>query len=85
SVSTALLYGSLGANQLTKRSDIDLFIQSSISVQSWHERLLRLFGKQLAHTDILGSKITLRTQDRLLIEIVVGPSLSDISLYYRES
>ncbi|EOA6587755.1 hypothetical protein ACH7VG_003370 [Vibrio vulnificus] len=85
SVPTALLYGSLGANQLTKRSDIDLFIQSSISVQSWHERLLRLFGEQLAHTDILGSKITLRTQDRLLIEIVIGQSLSDISLYYRES
>ncbi len=85
SVSTALLYGSLGANQLTKRSDIDLFIQSSISVQEWHERLLRLFGEQLTHTDILGSKITLRTQDRLLIEIVVGQSLSDISLYYRES
>ncbi|MGV1717910.1 nucleotidyltransferase domain-containing protein [Vibrio furnissii] len=85
SVSTALLYGSLGANQLTKRSDIDLFIQSSISVQEWHERLLRLFGEQLTHTDILGSKITLRTQDRLLIEIVVGQSLSDIFLYYRES
>lgn len=85
SASTALLYGSLGANQLTKRSDIDLFIQSSISVQEWHERLLRLFGEQLTHTDILGSKITLRTQDRLLIEIVVGQSLSDISLYYRES
>ncbi|HFQ5220666.1 TPA: nucleotidyltransferase domain-containing protein [Vibrio vulnificus] len=85
SVSTALLYGSLGANQLTKRSDIDLFIQSSISVQEWHERLLRLFGEQLTHTDILGSKITLRTQERLLIEIVIGQSLSDISLYYRES
>ncbi|WP_154180954.1 hypothetical protein [Vibrio furnissii] len=85
SASTALLYGSLGANQLTKRSDIDLFIQSSISVYGWHEKLLRLFGEQLTHTDILGSKITLRTQDRLLIEIVVGQSLSDISLYYRES
>jgi len=44
-----------------------------------------LFGEQLAHTDILGSKITLRTQDRLLIEIVIGQPLSDISLYYRES
>lgn len=85
SVSTALLYGSLGANQLTKRSDIDLFIQSSISVLVWYERFLKLFGAQLTHTDILGSKITLRTQDRLLIEIVIGQSLSDISLYYRES
>ncbi|WP_063661995.1 hypothetical protein [Aliivibrio fischeri] len=84
-VSTALFFGSLGANQLTFLSDIDLFIQSECSVENWYSKLLSQLAPELVHTDVLGSKITLRTIDGQLIEVVIGKSLSDISLYYRES
>lgn len=84
-VSTALFFGSLGANQLTLLSDIDLFIQSECSVENWYSKLLSQLAPELVHTDVLGSKITLRTIDGQLIEVVIGKSLSDISLYYRES
>lgn len=82
---TVLGFGSLGANRLTTLSDLDLFIQSELSVVKWCETLLALLGNECVHADILGSKITLRMQDRLLVEVVIGRTISDISLYYRES
>ena len=82
---TILSFGSLGANRLTTLSDLDLFIQSDLSADKWCEKLLTLLGNECVHADILGSKITLRMQDRLLVEVVIGRAISDISLYYRES
>jgi predicted nucleotidyltransferase len=83
--SALLVFGSLGANQLTTLSDIDFFIQSTCSVAYWHSKLITLFSAELAHSDILGTKITLRMHDRQLIEVVVGQSLAEIALYYCES
>lgn len=82
---TVLGFGSLGANRLTTLSDLDLFIQSDLSADKWCKKLLALLGNECVHADILGTKITLRMQNRLLVEIVIGRTISDISLYYRES
>ncbi|PSW66561.1 hypothetical protein C0Z01_20305 [Photobacterium kishitanii] len=82
---TVLGFGSLGANRLTTLSDLDLFIQSDLSADKWCEKLLALLGNECVHADILGTKITLRMKNRLLVEVVIGRTTSEISLYYRES
>lgn len=84
-IDVAVIYGSLGANQVTLDSDIDYFIQSSEPASYWLEALQKYFGHEVIHADLLGNKITLRFKTALLIEVVVGKQLSDIALYYRES
>lgn len=84
-IDVAVIYGSLGANQVALDSDIDYFIQSSVPASYWLEALQSYFGDEVVHTDLLGNKITLRFKTALLIEVVVGKQLSDIALYYRES
>ncbi|ELV8643684.1 hypothetical protein QNE66_003360 [Vibrio vulnificus] len=84
-IDVAVIYGSLGANQVALDSDIDYFIQSSEPASYWLEALQSYFGHEVVHTDILDNKITLRFRTALLIEVVVGKQLSDIALYYRES
>ncbi|EGQ9815627.1 hypothetical protein FV768_06500 [Vibrio parahaemolyticus] len=85
SVEAAVIYGSLGANQVAPDSDIDYFIQSSFPAAYWLDVFQEHFGDDVIHTDLLGNKITLRFKTALLVEIVVGKQLSDIALYYRES
>lgn len=84
-IDVAVIYGSLGANQVTLDSDIDYFIQSGFPASYWLEALQSYFGDEVVHTDLLGNKITLRFKTALLIEVVVGKQLSGIVLYYRES
>ncbi len=85
SIEAAVIYGSLGANQIAPDSDIDYFIQSSFSALHWLDALQEHFGDDVIHADLLGNKITLRFKTALLVEIVVGKQLSEIALYYRES
>ncbi|MEZ9835284.1 hypothetical protein AB4341_17315 [Vibrio breoganii] len=84
-VEVAVIYGSLGANQVVIDSDIDYFIQSSFPASYWLDSLQQYFGHEVIHADLLGKKITLRFKTSLLVEVVVGKQLSDIALYYRES
>lgn len=84
-IEVAVIYGSLGANQVALDSDIDYFIQSSIPASYWLDALQKYFGSDVIHTDLLGNKITLRFKTSLLLEVVVGKQLSEIALYYRES
>lgn len=84
-ISAALFYGSFGANRGTLDSDIDYFIQSNKSASYWFNAFVESFDLNVIHADLLGNKITLRFENTLLVEIVVGTQLSDIALYYRES
>ncbi|EGR1274162.1 TPA: hypothetical protein N2903_003986 [Vibrio parahaemolyticus] len=84
-IEAAVIYGSLGANQVATDSDIDYFIQSSTSPSYWLDAFQEHFGGGVIHADLLGNKITLRFKSALLVEIVVGKQLSEIELYYRES
>ncbi|CAM4458545.1 hypothetical protein [Vibrio agarivorans] len=84
-IEVAVIYGSLGANQVTLDSDIDYFIQSSTPASYWLEAFQEYFGHEIIHADLIGSKITLRFKTSLLVEVVIGKELSEIALYYRES
>ncbi|MCF1439594.1 MAG: hypothetical protein LPD71_12895 [Shewanella sp.] len=84
-ITCLILFGSAGANELRSTSDLDFFVQTSLSPIE----VLRLINTSnlinAVHTDILGNKITIRTCSALLLELTCSATLDDISIYYRES
>ncbi|NOH97228.1 hypothetical protein [Vibrio sp. 99-70-13A1] len=84
-ISSALIYGSLGANCATIMSDVDYFIQTSAPAVDWYDAFLDVYKNDVVHADLINNKITLRYESGMLVEVVTGKQLSEIALYYRES
>ena len=84
-ISSALVYGSLGANCATITSDVDYFIQTNLPAAYWYHALVEHYGNDVIHADLINNKITLRYKSGLLVEVVTGKLLSEVALYYRES
>ena len=82
---SSIAYGSLGANSLSYNSDLDIFIETTLTpkqIRNYFEGSLNL---KIIHSDLLGNKVTLRTAEGILIELQTGKSLEEIKLYYQES
>ncbi|ENP0873853.1 hypothetical protein ACCI29_004350 [Vibrio parahaemolyticus] len=84
-ISSALVYGSLGANCATITSDVDYFIQTNLPAIYWYHALVNQYANDVVHADLINNKITLRYKSGLLVEVVTGKQLSEVALYYRES
>lgn len=84
-ISAMVLYGSTGANQLSKNSDIDCFIETTFSIQLVQHLLQAQLNKEVIHCDRLNNKLTFRTRDSLLLEVICGNNIDSIAVYYRES
>ncbi|MGF1703495.1 hypothetical protein L4D09_24700 [Photobacterium makurazakiensis] len=82
-ISSALIYGSFGANCATISSDVDYFIQTNVPATYWYDALMDQYD--VVQADLINNKITLRYESGMLVEVATGKQLSEIALYYRES
>lgn len=78
-INDIISFGSLARKELTKLSDIDLFVTTELSVTDVYNKLLETLTPNFA--DTTKNKITLYF-DNILIEIVVVKKIEDIISFY---
>lgn len=77
-----IAYGSLGRDELSIMSDIDLFMKTNLSVKAVIEAL----KKDYKNVEIIVQKDKIAVyDDKCLIELKVGTNLDKIQLYYVKS
>lgn len=75
-------YGSLGRNEISKYSDIDLFVTTKLCINDIVILFLKL--PLVTLVDTVGNKITIRFNSQL-IEVVIVSRIEDNSWYYVNS